>query len=148
MRGLSVDTDTLYAGKCVTNRISHFSVEDLRSVDLTPLNSPYLTEDTTLLDLKLTPSLFIVLFRECTYLVQSFSRDGNLSHLIVPHEQLNEARFFCLDRHLNIIVSDFETHDVNWIKIPSDQSDPIKRNRRYNMWYHRIPTTRTTTTRT
>ena len=112
MRGLSVDTDTLYAGICVSNHISHFSVEDLRSVDLTPLNSTYLTEDTTLLDLKLAPSLFIVLFRECTYLVQSFSRDGNLSHLIVPQEQLNEARFFCLDRHLNIIVSDFETHNV------------------------------------
>ena len=49
---LSVDTDTLYAGMSVTNRISHFSVEDLRSVDMTLLNSPHITRETRLIDLK------------------------------------------------------------------------------------------------
>ena len=112
MRGLSVDTDTLFVGMCETNSISHLSVEDLRSVDMTPLNSPHITKDTRLWDLKLAPSLFIVLFHECPYSVQSFSRDGNLMHLIVSQEQLIEASFFCLDRHMNIIISDARAHNV------------------------------------
>ena len=112
MYSLSVDTDTLFVGMCVTNSISHLSVEDLRSVDVTPLNSPHLTEDTWLWDLKLAPSLFIVLFYKCPYSVQSFSRDGNLMRLVVSQEQLIEARYFCLDRHMNIVISDEEAHNV------------------------------------
>ena len=112
MYGLSVDTDTLYAGMYETNSISHLSVEDLRSVDTTPLNSPHITQKTKLSDLKLAPSLFIVLFRKCTYPVQSFSRDGNLVHLIVSQEQLVEANYFCLDRNMNIIISDLGAHNV------------------------------------
>ena len=112
MYGLSVDTDTLYAGMYETNRISHFSIEDLRSVDTTPLNSPHITQETRLFDLKLVFSLFIVLFCECTYPVQSFSRDGNLIRLIVSQEQLIGARYFCLDRNMNIIISDHGAHNV------------------------------------
>ena len=110
--GLSVDTDTLYAGMYETNSVSHLSVEDLRSVDRTPLNSPHITWGTKLIELKLVSSLFIVLFRECTYPVQSFSRDGNLVHLIVSHEQLVGADYFCLDRNINIIISDYRAHNV------------------------------------
>ena len=114
MYGLSVDTDTdtLYAGMYETNRISHFSVEDLRSVDTTPLNSPHITQETELVDLKLVPSLFIVLFLKCTYPVQSFSREGNLIRLIVSQEQLVRAMYFCLDRNMNIIISDHGAHNV------------------------------------
>ena len=112
IRGLSVDTDTLFVGMYETNIISHLSVEALRSVDRTPLNSPHITEDTLLCDLKLAPSLFIVLFDECPYSVQSFSRDGNLMHLIVSQEQMIAASYFCLDRHMNIVISDLRTHNV------------------------------------
>ena len=110
--GLSVDTDTLYVGMCVANSISHLSVEDLGSVDITPLNSPHITEDTRLCDIKLAPSLFIVLFRECPYPVQSFSRDGTLMHSIVSQEQLIGAYYFCLDRHMNVIISDTYAHNI------------------------------------
>ena len=41
MRGLSVDTDTLYTVMLKSNYISHLSVEDLSSVNVTSLNSPY-----------------------------------------------------------------------------------------------------------
>ena len=112
MHGLSVETATLYAGISETNRISHFSVEDLVSVDTTPLNSPHITQETELFDLKLVASLFIVLFLKCTYLVQSFSRDGNLIRLIVSQEQLVRAEYFCLDRNMNIIISDMRAHNV------------------------------------
>ena len=112
MCGLSVDTETLYVGMCLTNSISHFSVEDLRSLDTTPLNSPHITQETGLIDLKLVPSLFIVLFRDCTYPVQSFSRDGNLIRLIVSQEQLVRAMYFSLDRNMNIIISDHGAHNV------------------------------------
>ena len=104
--GLSADTDTLYAGMYGANSISHLSVEDLGSVRITPLNSPHITEDTRLWDIRLAPSLFIVLFRECPYPVQSFSRDGTLMHSIVSQEQLVRANHFCLDRHMNVIISD------------------------------------------
>ena len=112
MCGLSVDTDTLYAGMSLTNRISHYSVEDLRSVSTTPLISPHITQETELIDLKLVPSLFIVLFRECSYPIQSFSRDGNLVRLIVSQEQLVCAEYFCLARNMNIIISDTGAHNV------------------------------------
>ena len=112
MYGLSVDTDTLYAGMFETNSIYHLSVEDLRSVDTTPLNSPHITQETKLIDLKLVPSLFIVLFLDCTYPVQSFSRDGDLIRLIVSQEQLASAFSFCLDRNMNIIISDYRAHNV------------------------------------
>ena len=112
MYGLSVETDTLYAGMFDTNSIYHYSVEDLRYVDTTPLNSPHIKQKTKLSDLKLAPSLFIVLFHKCTYPVQSFSRDGNLNRLIVSQEQLIEVNYFCLDRNLNIIVSNTGAHNV------------------------------------
>ena len=109
---LSVDTDTLFVGMYETNHISHYSVEDLRSLDTTPLISPHITQETGLVDLKLVPSLFIVLFLKCTYPVQSFSRDGNLIRLIVSQEQLVRAVYFCLDRNMNIIISDYSAHNV------------------------------------
>ena len=112
INGLSADTDTLYAGMHEANSISHLSVEDLGSVGITPLNSPHITEDTRLCDIKLAPSLFIVLFRECPYPVQSFSRDGILMHSIVSQEQLIGASHFCLDRHMNIIISDTHAHNI------------------------------------
>ena len=112
MCSVSVDTDTLYAGMYETNRIFQFTVEDLRSVDSTPLNSPHIRQETGLMDLKLVSSLFIVLFLDCTYPVQSFSRDGNLIRLIVSQEQLVRARYFCLDRNMNIIISDYGDHNV------------------------------------
>ena len=112
MYALSVDTDTLYAGVSEINSISHLSVEDLRSVGRTPLNSPHITQETRLIDLKLVSSLFIVLFHDCTHPVQSFSRDGNLIHLIVSQEQLVRADYFCLDRDMNIIISDYGAHNV------------------------------------
>ena len=110
--GLSVDTDTLYVGMYRANSISHWSVEDLGSVGITPLNSPHITEDTTLWDMKLAPSLFIVLFHMCPYPVQSFSRDGTLMRSIVSQEQLIGASHFCLDRHMNIIISDTDAHNI------------------------------------
>ena len=112
MCGLSFDTDTLYAGMHGCNRIYHFSLEDLKLVAVTKLKSPHITKETNLFDLKLTPSLFIVLFLECTYPVQSFSRGGDLVRLIVSQEQLVEAYYFCLDRNMNIIISDIGAHNV------------------------------------
>ena len=112
MRGLSVDTDILYAGMYENNSIYHLSVEDLRSVDTTPLNSPHITQETELIELKSVFSLFIVLFIECTYPVQSFSRDGNLIRLIVSQEQLIGALYFFLDINMNIIVSNTGAHNV------------------------------------
>ena len=112
MYGLSIDTDTLYAGMYGANSISHLSVEDLGSVGITPLNSPHITEDTKLWDIRLAPSLFIVLFRKCPYSVQSFSRDGTLMRSIVSQEQLIRAYHFCLDRHMNIIISDTDAHNI------------------------------------
>ena len=112
MLGLSVDTDTLYVGMFEANSISHLSVEDLGSVGITPLNSPHITEDTKPCDIKLAPSLFIVLFDKCRYLVQSFSRDGTLMHSIVSQEQLIGALYFCLDRHMNVIISDTFAHNI------------------------------------
>ena len=111
MYGLSVDTDTLHVGVYKANRITHLSVEDLRSVNMTPLNSPHLTQDTRILDLKLASSLFIVLFKSCAYPVQTFSREGNLIHSIVSREQLVSAEYFCLDKHMNNIISDTEAHN-------------------------------------
>ena len=90
----------------VANCISHFSVENLSSVDITPLNSPRITEDTRLCDLKLVPSLFIVLFQKFPYSVRSFSRDGNPIHSVVSQEQFFNAYYFCLDRFMNIIIGD------------------------------------------
>ena len=110
--GLSVDTTTLYIGMHGTNCISHFSAADLRSLHETLLNSPHITEDTRLCDLKLAPLLFIVLFHKCSYPVQSFSKDGSLVHSIVSHDQLICGRYLCLDRHMNIIISDYGAHNV------------------------------------
>ena len=110
--GLSADTDTLYVGIYGDNSISHLSVEDLGSVGITPLNSPHITEDTLLRGIKLAPSLFIVLFDKCRYPVQSFSRDGTLMHSIVSQEQLIGAIYFCLDRHMNVIISDTNAHSI------------------------------------
>ena len=112
MLGLSADTDTLYVGMYGANSISHLSVEDLGSVRITPLNSPHITKDSMLCDIKLAPSLFIVLFHECPYPVQSFSRDGILMHSIVSQEQLIGAYNFCLDRHMNFIIGDTFAHNI------------------------------------
>ena len=83
IRGLSADTDTLYTGIQESNQISHLSLEDLTNIQVTSLNSPHETQDTTLLqDLKIATSLFIVFFRTFNYPIQTFSRDGNLIQVI------------------------------------------------------------------
>ena len=45
---LSVDTDTLYTGMCLSNKICHYSLEDLTTIRVTTLNSPHVTQHTTL----------------------------------------------------------------------------------------------------
>ena len=112
VHSLSVDTNILYAGLSGINGVSHLNMKDLWCLNMTLLNSPHITQDTRLRDLKLAPSLFIVLFHESPYPVQSFSRDGNLIHSIVSQEHPIAAWHFCLDRHMNIIVSNYGTYNV------------------------------------
>ena len=110
--GLSADSDTLYTGMCKSTQICHLSLEDLTTIRVTPLNSPHLTQDTILLDLKIATSLFVVLFYDCNYPIQTFSRDGNLTQVITSQDQLINAYYLCVDRHLNIIVSDFIANNL------------------------------------
>ena len=115
--GLSADTDTLYAGMFEYNQISHLSLEDLTTIRVTSLNSPHITQGTKLQDLKIAPSLFIVLFHDCTNPIQTFSRDGNLIQVIASQDQLMDAWCLCVDRHLNIIVSDYGAHNLKVFSI-------------------------------
>ena len=115
--GLSADTGTLYAGMCESNQISHLSLEDLTTIRVTSLNSPHITQDTVLWDLKIATSLFIVLFEECNNPIQTFSRDGNLIQVIASQDQLIHAQYLCVDRHLNIIVSDSGAHNLKVFSI-------------------------------
>ena len=115
--GLSADTDTLYAGIHERNQISHLSLEDLTNIRVTSLNSPHITQDTRLWDLKIATSLFIVLFLGCNYPIQTFSRDGNFIQVIASQDQLINAYYLCVDRHLNIIVSDRDAHNLKVFSI-------------------------------
>ena len=115
--GLSADTDTLFGAMSVSNQISHLSLEDLTDIRVTSLNSPHITQDTRLWDLKIATSLFIVLFRDCNYPIQTFSRDGNLIQVIASQDQLIDAWYLCVDRHLNIIVSDCDAHNLKVFSI-------------------------------
>ena len=115
--GLTADTDTLYAGMWLSNQISHLSLEDLTNIRVTSLNSPHITQDTRLRDLKIATSLFIVLFLDCNYPIQTFSRDGNLIQVIASQDQLIDAFYLCVDRHLNIIVSDWGAHNLKVFSI-------------------------------
>ena len=113
--GLSADTDTLYAGIWESNQIFHLSLEDLTIIRVTSLNSPHITQDTMLQDLKIATSLFIVLFRYNP--IQTFSKDGNLIQVIASQDQLILAGYLCVDRHLNIIVSDCEVQNLKVFSI-------------------------------
>ena len=117
MSGLLADTDTLYVGLCKSNQISHLSLEDLTTIRVTSLNSPHITQDTRLQYLKIATSLFIVLFRYCNYPIQTFSRDGNLIRVIASQDQLIGAWYLCVDRHLNIIISDIGAHNLKVFSI-------------------------------
>ena len=117
IHGISADTDTLYAGMFESNQIYHLSLEDLTNIRVTPLNSPHITQDTKQEDLKIATSLFIVLFRVCNYPIQTFSRDGNLIQVIASQDQLIHACYLCVDRHLNIIVSDSDAHNLKVFSI-------------------------------
>ena len=115
--GLSADTDTLYTGMFSSNQICHHSLEDLTTIRVTTLNSPHVTQGTILLDLKIATSLFIVLFEKCNYPIQTFSRDGNLIQVITSQDQLIDAYCLCVDRHFNIIVSDWGAHNLKIFSI-------------------------------
>ena len=115
--GLSADTGTLYAGMNDSNQISHLSLEDLTTIRVTSLNSPHITQETMLENLKIATSLFIVLFEKCNYPIQTFSRDGNLIQVIASQDQLMNAYYLCVDRHLNIILSDWRAHNLKIFSI-------------------------------
>ena len=119
---ITTDTDTLYAGMRETNQILHLSLEDMSTIKITSLNSPYTRQDTELIDLKVTTSLFVVLFHSSNKPIQTFSREGNLIRIIASEEQLTDPIFLCLDRHYNIIVSNFGTHNL---KVFSSEGDLI-----------------------
>ena len=109
---ITADTDTLYVGMRFTNQIFHLSLEDMSTMKMTSLNSPYIHQATKLYDLKVTPSLFVVLFSSSNNPIQTFSKEGNFVRTIASEEQLKEASFLCLDRQFNILVSDFTAHDI------------------------------------
>ena len=115
--GLSADRTTLYTGMCESNQICHFSLEDLTTIRVTPLNSPHITDGTVIQDLKIATSLFVVLFWYSNYPIQTFSIDGNLIQTITSQDQLMEACYFCVDRHLNIIVSDRRANNLKIFSI-------------------------------
>ena len=115
--GLSADSDNLYTGMYESNQICHLSLEDLTTIRVTPLNSPHITQHTRLRDLKIATSLFVVLFRNCNYPIQTFSRDGNLTQVITSQDQLINAFYLCIDRHLNIIVSDWVANNLKVFSI-------------------------------
>ena len=108
---ITADTDTLYAGVYRTNQILHLSLEDMSTIKMTSLNSPYLQQDTYLSDLKVTPSLFVVLLHSSDNPIQTFSKEGNLIRTITS-EELKEPDFLCLDRHYNILVSNCIANNV------------------------------------
>ena len=119
--GQSADSNTLYTGMYESNQICHLSLEDLTTIRVTPLNSPHITQDTRLhtklIDLKIATSLFVVLFLNSNYPIQTFSRDGNLTQVITSQDQLIDANYLCVDRHLNIIVSDSGAHNLKVFSI-------------------------------
>ena len=115
--GLSADSDTLCTGMHKSNQICHLSLEDLTTIRVTPLNSPHITQITRLRDLKIATSLFVVLFDNCNYPIQTFSRDGNLTQVITSQDQLIDAYYLCVDRHLNIIVSDSRADNLKVFSI-------------------------------
>ena len=115
--GLSADSDTLYTGMWKSNKVCSLSLEDLTTIRVTPLNSPHITQDTRLRDLKIATSLFVVLFGNCNYPIQTFSRDGNLTQVITSQDQLINAYYLCVDRHLNIIVSDSRADNLKVFSI-------------------------------
>ena len=122
MQGLSADTDALYSGMFESNQIFHLSLEDLTTIRVTSLNSPHLTEDTRLEDLTIASSLFIVMFEFCNHPIQTFSRDGNLIQVIASKDQLIHPWYLCVDRHLNIVVSDEGAHNL---KVFSIEGHPL-----------------------
>ena len=115
--GLTADATTLYSGMCESNQISHFSLEDLTTIRVTPLNSPHITQDTILQDLKIATSIFVVLFWHSNYPIQTFSLEGNLIQTIASRNQLIEAYYLCVDRHFNIIVSDAKADNLKVFSI-------------------------------
>ena len=106
---ITADTNTLYGGVYRTSQILHLSLEDMSTMKMTSLNSPYIQQDTELSDLKVTPSLFVVLFLSNNP-IQTFSKEGNLVRTIGSEEL--RPHFLCLDRHYNILVSDFAAHNL------------------------------------
>ena len=117
MSGLSADSDTLYSGTLAFNQICHFSLDNLTTIRVTPLNSPHVKQETTLQNLKIATSLFVVLFGNCDYPIQTFSKDGNLIRIITSQDQLINPYYLCVDRHLNIIVSDCEAQNLKVFSI-------------------------------
>ena len=116
MSGLSADRNTLYTGM-YNDKISHFRLDDLTPIEVTPLKSPHITQTTQLRDLQTPPSLFIVLFGNCNHPIQTFARNGNLKQVIASQNQLNDAFYLCVDMCLNIIVSDWGAHAVKIFSI-------------------------------
>ena len=100
---ITADTNTLYGGLFETNQIVHLSLEDMSTMKMTSLDSPHLQQDTKLCDLKVTPSLFVVLFLSSNSPIQTFSKEGNLVRTIAS-EELRRPVYLCLDRHYNILV--------------------------------------------
>ena len=121
LSGITADTDTLYGGKYETNQILNLSLEDMSTIKVTSLNSPYISQGTKLRDIRVTTSLFIVLFL-CSNKpsIQLFSREGNFVRIIVSEEQLEIPQYLCLDRHFNIIVSNCLTHNIKVFSLEGD----------------------------
>ena len=109
-----------YVGSGFTNQILHLSLDDMSTIRITKLNSPHINQDTGLRDIKVTASLFVVLFN--SFEIQTFTREGNLIRIITSRGQLLRTYFLCLDRQSNIIVSDTFAHNV---KVFSPEGDLI-----------------------
>ena len=77
-------------------------------------------KDTLTRDIRVTPNEIYVLFHKSPFPLQSFTHEGMLLRQIITENMVIDAKYFCLDRNNNFLVSDSVSHQIRVFSIQGE----------------------------
>ena len=111
LSGICTDTMNIFVGYYRKMQLVKLTT-DLEEMKIIPLITEFKREDTLVQDISLARGVIYVALRDTQYPIQTFSEDGILLRCVVSEDMLGTIWYMCLDKQLNILITDNTSSDL------------------------------------
>ena len=123
LSGICTDSMNIFVGYHKKTELMKLTT-DLEEVKRIPLITEFKREDTSIRDISLARDVIYVALTATQYPIQAFSKEGILLRCVVSEDMLGEISYMCLDKQLNILITDGKSSDM---KIFSNEGQLISK---------------------